>query len=348
MGITAKMISWRLWQALHTPFVAHPLYQQRGVWQEPTNSQAKTGWAATSIWLREHPRRAVVVSVLVAVFTAIIFGPTPLLILFFGLPFLFIFVGFPLMLIVIGTVYGIVMALLVSDTIAVEQAQGRYWLVSVTPYGRTGVTWALCSLAFNCHGSLGEIRRLLTATYIIVIACAVFLLGFILLTIALAPLSVRGDLQELPVLIAIALVLPLDFYQSVNVAGLVGMIAPTLSIGRAGIRHYVLGSFLALQVGFYLVAAFLCFGVWPHLFSPLGWLNDAGYVLLCIFTIYICREGLIVGLWLLLARRLDTSLAELDEIAGVGIKPLTMDFAGLKMRLSGLVRLPNLPEQSNR
>jgi hypothetical protein len=319
MGNNRIMISWKMWQALTKPFVAHPLYQLRGVWREsvPINWRERLHIPkrlTNHIYRHEFLWSIGFVTFLVGF--SLIFGPTPLLVLFFGIPLLFMFVVFPFILALIGTGFGLGCALMISDVIGKEKAEGRFTLLGLTPYGQAGATWALSSLTINHHIYIKNIREWITAIYTVIVTAIVFLFIFTVLI-----LSASDNDNGLFVSLAIyagGMAVVMDFYQSTNIGCLVGMIAPSLSEGRANTRNFAVGVFLTAQFSAYLLSAFFCFLLLPYFYSSMEWSLNGFYLLACLIIFASCREILTVALWVVLVRSLDSDFSELRDITGIG------------------------------
>ena len=312
------MISWNLWRAFCTPFVSHPIYQLSGVWDVKKLDATSRAW-----WLIHLPRTIqllLVVIVGAVIVASFVVGPSILLLVFFGIPFFVMIVILPIALIIIGTLYGLVFATITAEAIAIEQQRGRYALLKLTPKGQTSATWALCNLEFHRHEWLHQIREGIASIYTMLLTLMFFPFGFTLMLLVVTPNEPEAQHSFLTVILWITIVLipGLDFVQSTNTGGLVGMIVPLASQTNA--RGLAMITFLALQFVTYMLVAFFCLFVWVRLFYRLEIAFDFRYGLLCLITIYTLRETITIGLLLILVHYMDAELIELDQITRIGIR----------------------------
>ena len=300
------MISWKLWQAIHVPFVSHPIYWLRITLEPPppliTTSRIRH-------WLKKYHLVWKILLTVIAVGLLLRFGMGILLLTVFGLPMLLLFAGIPLALISAGTVYGLISALTISDAIATEKLQGRYALLGTTPAGLPVATWAISSLAMHSTPLLKHIRSVLAWIYMGVGSLLGLPVLFSVLLIIIYPQEIQneGSFVNTAITFSSFFLLPfIDYFQSSTVGALVGMIAPSLASGKANTCGYVLLIYLSLQFATYLLVGFICLLIWLQLY------NGVGFVLLCLPVLYICREIIIYVLWFSLSYVLDTDINELN------------------------------------
>lgn len=327
------MISWRLWRALSTPFVAHPIYWQRGVWKPKALPTRRSFWQIIATFVGKNLIWGVLAAFVITVVLSVVFEFNamfvigPVVTIFLGIPVLFFFTVPPLFLVSVGTVYGLLSALSISDSIAVEKQQGRYALMGLTPHGLAGATWALCSLQQHTNFILQVIRNWLILIYLLIGALILLPLLVVVVTFlsSLAPITASNMPVEYNILnVSLILTLPLiDYVQSSNIGSLIGMITPSFTVGRANTRGLTIFTFLALQFAVYLVMAFACFVLWPRLYVTLGWRLDLGYTLVCIMTSYLMREAVTITLWVYLAYSLETDLTELNRATNLKFTSIT-------------------------
>lgn len=312
------MISWKLWAALQVPYVSHPIYQRRGVWKQPrVHPPAR--------WLRTLQRplyryRLIWIGLLIllSLLITVQFGPVPLLLVFLGIPSALLLVAVPLLALSMGTLHGLYAAVAVSDQIVVEKLQGRYQLLALTPRGIAGTTWALCSVVFHSHEIYVQVRRMVISGY---------LAALTLVTLTILPLLILSAVSdpratETPVWLfwlALGIGIILDFFQSANIGCVTGMLVPSLASGSRGtVRNQAMLSFVTIQLTTYVVVGQICLGLWPQLYvnRNLG----LSYAILCLLTLVAVRDLVTLVLWLVLIRYLDTTVHEMDEITGLGLR----------------------------
>lgn len=318
------MISWRLWQSISTPFVAHPIYWQRGIWKPRPVRPPTTVWLKIGRDVNRYLEFWLAVLIVVNIIIAVTISPTLPVMIFLGIPIILMFALPPLYLLTVGSLYGLSCALAISDSIAIEKQQGRYALMGLTPHGIVGATWALGTLVQNTNELLRWMRNVLTLIYMAIgglIGLPLLVVMFTYLT-SLNPITATNDPFAFSLLnLTIILCMPMiDYVQSTNVGCLIGMIAPTLTFGRANTRGYTLFIFLSVQFGVYLVAALLCFVIWPRAYVMMGWSLNLSYSVVCVATFYLLRELVTIILWVYLAHCLETDLAEMNDATNVQIK----------------------------
>lgn len=307
------MISWRLWMAIYTPFVAHPLYLRWGVWSQ------KQEISEVYRQLERRAQRLVITVLVIAAVVLHLFGAVPLVVFTFGVPFVLIVVGIPLSLLITGTVYGAICASTVAMTIAREQYQGRFALMGLTPYGKAGAAWALGTIAVQKHPLLKRVRYALQPTYFVIIFVLVIpmALAWISLTSNPGDAQMRNQAENLASVLLLAVYTIIDFIQSGNVGCMVGMLIPTSTDHPGSANALSIVGFGLMQVLSYVVVAVICVFGWP----TMGVDQGLSYYLLCTLTAYVFREVLIVALWFLLLQRLDAEpgeLAAIDNLLGLG------------------------------
>jgi hypothetical protein len=241
----------------------------------------------------------------------------------------FFFLAFvPALLMALGTVYGLYTALRISGIIASEREQGMYDLVSLTPPGALGYSWATSMGFLHRNTTYNRIRRWMRIIFI----------GFtILMWIALSIImfeivSARGtEIERGRVMTTIAqqqltgvwyamilgAAVYLDFFHSMIAGLLVAMISPTYGRNRFEAQALTVAGFLGLQIATYL--ATLIFGFWllPGLYHSLGlsgWLGEIVLAVMVLGLFFAIRETLIRLLWNVLVQRLNTNEAEFDSI----------------------------------
>ena len=309
MGFATTMISWNFWRALQIPYVAHPIYRLRGVWEPPASTSFNTRFPAP---FQIRPMLLVMFSIALVTAIPVLWGFPVLFVLVCGPALILVAIVIPATLVLVGTVYGLAVTLAVSDTIFIEKAQGRYALMTLTPRGLAGATWALSSLIFHTNALLTQIRRWLVTIYVSAGMTILLVLYPVLLV-------VPGTISKALVWLAVFAAFFCDYIQSTNTGCLLGMIIPSFSQSRATTRSYAIAAFLTLQFGCYLIILFLCVVLWPtlHLSSVQQQLR---FTLVSFVTYVLCREIATIMLLVTLARRLNTTLDEWDEIAHIGTR----------------------------
>ena len=311
MGAGTVIISWKVWQAVHKPFVAHPLYWMRGLWVAPYD---------TDFIVKKIERRARSVSLIVgtfAIFLLVQYGVGTFTLFVLGVPSLLIIVGIPAGILIIGSIYGFVSASVATLTISREHNLGRFTLLGTTPYGRAGATWALGSIAIQRNTFLKRVRDVMPPVYFATFFLILFplsLLGFgALLNSNNAEL--QGDFTYAFMVFTLSLFSLTDLIQSASIGALIGMIVP-ISINQTSSAYAItILAYLMSQVFIYLLSAATWIIVWPQL----GINQGIKFYLAGLCTIVVYRDVYLRILWQLFNWRLGADFGELDTIVHVNV-----------------------------
>lgn len=333
------MISWRIWRALMTPFVAHPLYQRWGVWQPvPLELVRKQRFSGLMRWLGKNELHLLMGFAFLAAVAMLWFGFWNVFFVVIVSLIALVFVLGPLLLIASGTIYGILSGLVVSSTIINEKLQGRYLLLGLTNYGFEGANLALCTLAIHNNDLLRELRMTLRRIFGFIVAPVVIPALNILFIYSIDPNpDLLRALRDVILLLFILLGIPFDFMQSSTIAKIIGMLAPTFSRTRTNVQQLVLSAFLSIQIGTYVFWLTIVLFSLPSFLGSIGVSIDVWYILVAYLVLYAIREFIIIVLWHLLASQLRADLDDLDRLTHVGIRrtPLTVILSSLLHRLPG-------------
>jgi hypothetical protein len=322
------MISWRIWQAIDMPFVAHPIYRRYAMWNKSFVPKPKPG-IRSMIWqqIQHHEEKLLGFLLLVGIIVIIFYGPSPLLILAAATTGAFIFIAVPSIVLFSSTFYGLSVAIHLSDSIAIEKKQGRYIFMSLTPYGLAGTAWAMCSVTIHTHPILVGIRHNLMRLFLWLFMLS--MLGVVILSVLLlvGTASSPDDYQDRVKTIyymadaaILGVIILTDYMQSTIIGCIVGMLTPSLAKTPSDIRNFATGIFNAVQFGTYIVIILLCAFGWPVIYSSAGIALFPTFPLACLVTFYLLREVIIAFLWLLLAWHTNTRFDELEFTTRVEIR----------------------------
>jgi len=294
------MMTWKLWRALHTPPLKHPVFelittvspiQPRSY----VNLIAPVGLSALGILF------AIGILKLPDTILPLLFNPV------FGL-----IVG---IILFTGTVYGFIWAANISQIIARIRSEGKYDLLCLSPSGKLRISWAICTgylyrnqLFTRIHGQRTRIvQGLLT------IPGALILPLFI--GIAAARYAyVLMLLSTVVHIITLAVAFYIDYIQSAVMGSLIGMNVPNYTRSELDARLLAAGGFLAFQVSTYLIAWAIGFEALSDIYLRL---NIVGFAELSLPVIrlvifYLSREVMIFALWYLLTWQLQARINESD------------------------------------
>ncbi len=283
-------MTWKLWRALtHTP-TNHPLYR-RTITRRP-----REGLRFDEMVTLRMFWRLVMPLVFVSLFAA-----TPII-----LPLVVIT---PLLLPIIINWFGLRWTIKTGSAIAREREQNTYDLMALIPPGALFTAWVLASASVHRGSSFTDLRMLVR----LLVQLLLLVLGVALIIAIIIASSGRPDTFP-PTLItlmagaALVAAIYLDFVQSAVIAGLIGMLAPTLTRNALDVRAWSFLGYLLLQITAYLAMWMVGFLLLPALYPLLnltGFYAALSLPILRVAVLYIVREAIITGLWRVLVWRLN-------------------------------------------
>lgn len=292
------MTTWKIWRALHNPPALHPVFKRAVLLPVSTDNRQTVGWAGLTInlvlGLGQH-------------------SPTILLLL---MPFILLFTGIT---------YGIDCAIRVGNAIAKEHENDTFNLLSLSPSGALGASWAMCTSSLYHNRDFDRFHNIIRGTVTIAIITVVVVASVIIITHS--EQFTRAYEPTLPTVIHIVdlttvmLALYFEYMQSAIVGSLIGMFVPTYTQNRMDTRIYTFGGFLLLQITTYFLAYLIGFVVLPELYHRLQIIGEETEMSLSILRLavfFMIREVMITVLWRTLVERLNARPSELE---------LTMQFA---------------------
>jgi hypothetical protein len=305
------MITWRIWRAVHTPFVAHPIYWRRGSWlAQADHSSLVQRLERQAQWLGAGVLGAGLLLTIIGRFELF-------LLMVVGVPVMTVVVGIPAGVLLSGIWYGFICATTSAVTIRRERYQGRLALLGATPYGLAGAAWALGSISIQRSPTLLSLRKLLAPTYFMIFLVMLLVLPFIGVRAINYPLDVQAqrDLRDWATVMLIVLLGMADLVQSASIGALVGMIVPVAAsqLDNAFIGAVLL--YLAVQIAAATFAGIVWLVVWP----VLGVAGGLGWYVCGVLTLIVLREMATLLLWFWLIRALDADFGELDAIVHLSL-----------------------------
>jgi hypothetical protein len=290
------MTTWRLWRALRNPPALHPIFQRTVLLPHKTvNSrpgQHITSWAG------------LVVKVVLGLGE---YNPLVLLILM------------PLILMFIGITYGMDCAIRVGNLIAREHERDTFNLLSLSPSGALGTSWAMCTSSLHRNRDFDRLYEIVRGTLMVA--------GIGIFTLAVLVMAVNSDTftrfpqPALPtfahgaVLLMVMAAVYIEYVQSTVLGSLIGMVVPTYTQNRLDTSIYTFGIFALLQVSTYLLTYMVGFIVLPPIWERLA--IDRNYLEIGLtgarlFIFFAVREIILTILWRRLVERLNAYPSELD------------------------------------
>lgn len=232
----------------------------------------------------------------------------------------------PLPLLISGTAAGLVCAVSISRSMADEQRRGRFDLVSITPFGAAGASWAICHRSYQDSKLLYHVKRAPLVVYgMMAVVTAFFFIMMVMLWFFLVT-SNSEDYQPAEfatIWIAIATsysilaALFADLIQSLAVGCITGVLASRYTQDALDARSLSLALYLIIQFTFYALMAFFSFILVPTLYDIFGLTPGIESLVLRVLVFLFTRELLIMYLWRALAQQLNTTQDELSRAAGL-------------------------------
>ncbi len=294
------MLTWKLWRALNNPPHSHPLFKRTLI----ANHGVK-------------PRRAGrILLMFLCLFIATGFCWTVLSI---WIPLILV-----ITLVLANSVYSSIWAVNISSVIAEEHQQNRYDLLSMSPCGALGVSWAMGMGRLHRTGLFKWTQllvRLATTILLITLVFTLFFSVFIAAKNDMPPIDqlAQEANSELARSIIYGIALNIAFYidhvQSSILSSLIGIIASTSIRNHAEARMRALGGFLTAQIAVYTFSVLAVFYILPEICNTLNLTVLATpliFAVLGLLVFYSIRETVIRITWQRLAAQLNADSAELD------------------------------------
>jgi hypothetical protein len=338
------MISWRLWQALKYPPGDHPLYAHTlasytHVVNVPLYRVTGSEQPSDAFPFGEpsfgKPKRVVVVqpsnssrntvykvlAVLGLGWFCCCSGGV-----FFALPGL-------LLLMAAGTLYGLYIAVRISGNIAEEHDQGRDELLSLTPSGAMGFSWAAVTGFLHRNTTFTRLHKWIPVICVGLTIAVAAIVVFIQISFIVNTPTYQGtagsiaqggydrtsqQLTALIYVIGVGVAFYIDFFQSVAASILIAIITPTYGRNRFETQALTVGGFLGVQILTYLSTLLVGFMMLTGVFSALdltGWLGEVLLMALRLGIFALVREALIVYLWQFAQQRLNIGAGEFESLA---------------------------------
>jgi hypothetical protein len=337
----AMMISWRLWQALKHPPEEHPLYRHtlasakrkvsvpaRGV----SGSQQPSDVFPFGEQSFGQPGRVVVVQPSNSSRNTVYKVLAVLGLGWFCCCSGGVFVSLPalMLLLAVGTLYGAYTAVRISGNIAQEHEQGRDELLSLTPSGALGLSWAAVTGHLYRNNTFTRLRKWMPIACVVLTLLSSGFLAFVQINLLISTPASRsvnssayqydGGAQQVVFLLyvaAAAAAFLIDFYQSVIAGVLIAVITPTYGRNRFETQALTLAGFLSVQIVTYLSALLIGLVVLPGIYQALSindWIGEAILIVLRIGVFVLIREAFIVWLWQFAQQRLNIGIGEFETL----------------------------------
>ncbi len=305
------MLTRMLWEGLNTPYTRHPLFWRtvyRGGGTQFATRNRKIGNALEWISISY-----VIMTVALWLILNLI-GPGwrhNMIDLMFCILSLPVGVGVLLLLrftLLKGTITGIMWAFNVSIAITTELEQHRYALLTVSPPGALGASWAICTGYLYRSGAFN--RYITQRGYTVTVTALVTPL----LIFTRPFTSEEGTMLMLISAVTLIVAFYIDSIHSPVLASLVGILIPRYSRNQFETRIGTAVIFLLLQVLTFMFTLLAALSIFPRFYITLqfsGFWANASIPVLCLLVFFLVREVIIIGLWRIFIWELNTGPDEL-------------------------------------
>ncbi|MDQ7027221.1 MAG: hypothetical protein Q9P01_17880 [Anaerolineae bacterium] len=296
------MTTWQLWHLLRYPLRQNEVF--RWLWRDGKSRRTSTK-SQTSV-----PLRILLVIFGMSVILALI--PLALVVTLLSL------LTLPLLILIFnGTVLGVYGISSITVTLAHHLHSRRSELIATTPRSRLGIAWIMATVCIHRGDTLRTAYRLVR--WVVGIVTALLVVGLIFIMATLPDSALRAGqvtlLLDLLGLMGFAIIAWLDHIQSIVLAALVSILAPTYSTERPLIQVAAISVYITLQMIFYaiMIVFFRLFqAISQNLFtSPITqrWV----VIVLILIAFYSLREWLIIGLYRLILQRYEVPNSEFQN-----------------------------------
>jgi hypothetical protein len=230
---------------------------------------------------------------------------------------IFLFIAAAFVILGNGTMFGLMWSVTIASELAKEREQGAWELLCLQPSGGLGAAWAMATgIMHRDNAFRSRYQRHINILRAILTIVAIVAFGSLLDARSVYNVNV---VMIYAYIIAGTLASYVDYVQSTVLGGLTGVIAGTFTRTRLDAQLRAVGAFLLLQTGAYALVVLI--GVWllPRLlslggFTPGAWTTEITLLILRVVFFVGLRELVIVGLWRVVAERLNTTTQQLETL----------------------------------
>jgi hypothetical protein len=296
------LITWRIWRILRYPLRQNEIF--KWVWREFHNEPTPI-----------EPQWNIPIRMLM-MFLGISFGmvliPVVMVIALLSL------LTFPFLILMFnGTILGVRWVLSITNKVSYHLRGERSQLLNATPRGTLGLSWIMATVCVHRGDMLRTAYRLIRSVTGILVGLLVVGLIYIAAHLPNSPLRDNQIvlLVDLIGLLAFMIAAWLDHIQSIVLAVLIGIVAPTYRGERLLIRFTALSVYLTLQMIFYAtVIGFLQIAQTTTAMLDNVILERLLVMSAALLLFYAFRELLIILCYRLLLLRYDVTANDFQEI----------------------------------
>ncbi len=297
------MLSWSLWRTIRKPALEHPVFRRANIEQR------------LDLTRFNNPRIMRLLRTLLVVFALVMMINDPrllvLAIMWPALAILFI-LTMPLLLPFIIFAYGLLLVIVISNSISIEKESYTYDLLCVSPGGSLDISWSISS------GVLyrGQTFIFLHIAVRIVLTVALIVILFMAVILIVIGMFQGNATQGLPIvsrtiieILSLSGIFYTGYTQSMVLSIIIGLLTPHYDINRRDVQLAAIISHFTIQLGTYLTAFLLVVPLNTLLHGHNIWL-DLLLPPLYFIIFYGIRELTIFWLWRQIIYRLNAAPAE--------------------------------------
>ncbi|MAS35663.1 MAG: hypothetical protein CL610_16755 [Anaerolineaceae bacterium] len=294
------ILTWKLWRALLTPPVHHPLFRWIGSQPSPgfqglvtligpVGMSLLVGLVALGIWHDPYHIMPLLLNPSVAAV-----------------------IGF---LLFTGTVYGLIWATTICALFKRLRESGQYDLLLLAPSTALTINWAICTgLLYRSQSFTRINRQRARITHLLLMLTTILFIPLLLGLSAGHEPYINEMLSIIIHIMTLTFAFQVDHIQSIIMGTLVGLNVPQWLPQMPDARLLAGVIFLMLQLTSYLLSWWIGFEALPQIIMLDSHLNAFGLPVLRVVVFCICREAMIAALWHLLIHRLHLQPAPVDGL----------------------------------
>lgn len=298
------MMTFRVWNVLSKPPRLHPLFRRV---QVPRQAE---GWL-------QHAND------LLAPYA-------PLAYLFIGMTLccalsshaVVLMIGVGVVVLFNGTLYALNWGARIAKEIAIARESGEWELLCLIPQGPIAAAWAIATGVSHRDNAFSRLFRRHLGVLAVLLAFFVVMLPCSLLDYTNPRSLDRPDVVVTYGYLLVGLVVSyVDYVQSAVLGSLTGLLGGLQTNSTLDAQLWAGGVFLALQMAVYALIIIFCFALLPPIPAQITGpqLIAEGALLLARVAFFVgVRELVIVAVWRLVARRLQTTVGDLSALRQAG------------------------------
>jgi hypothetical protein len=287
------MLSLKFWKAINNPPLSHPVFQYgTRIEQQIDLSQFDNRYII----------RLMKMMLVIGTIRLVIHDPSLIVLLIFMAPILAVFLIITILVLLplIVFAYGTFLATTISLSISVEKKNNTYDLLCVSPDGPLTINWLISNGVLHRNQLFDWLYAAIRiANIIALVGLLIMVIVFSLMVISmLSGNSIQALPDALRTLIEMMVLFAIfctGYIQSVVLSVVIGLLIPQYNTDKYVAQPVAIASYIALQLGTYMVAFFLAFSLSTSLSGHYMVLDF--FLPILYFIIFFSIRELVIG-WL--------------------------------------------------